>query len=106
MTYNVTKSQNIEYDFNPDETYFYMLNAFNFSNSGHDLSISIDFVNYIIKNNIKNILIYKNYKNTNNFKLLQLLIPIDINFIELNDNQIYRIKNIIIIYPEFFNKFL
>jgi hypothetical protein len=106
MTYNVTKSQNIEYDFNPDETYFYMLNAFNFSNSGHDLSISIDFVNYIIKNNIKNILIYKNYKNTNNFKLLQLLIPIDINFIELNDNQIYRIKNIIIIYPEFFNIFL
>lgn len=88
------------YDFNSNKTYFYMLGAFSFSNSGHDLSTMFDFVNYIIQNNIKDILIYKNYKNTNNFKLLNLLIPDDCQFIELNENQIYKIKNIIIIPPK------
>jgi hypothetical protein len=97
--------KNNEYDFDEKETYFYMLNAFCFSNSGHDLSTGIDYINYILSHNIKNILIYKNYKNTNNFKLLSLLIPDDFKVIELDENKIYKIKNIIIIYPELYDIF-
>ena len=51
-------------------------------------------------------LIYKNYKNTHNFKLISLLIPNDCNFIELDENKIYKIKNIIIIHPIFLNIYL
>jgi hypothetical protein len=82
-----------------------MLNTFSFSNSGHDLSTNFDYINYILTHNIKNILIYKNYKNNNNFKLLNLLLPNDVNFIELDENKIYKIKNIVIIHPEFYNIF-
>ena len=96
-------NKNNNYDLDNEKTYFYMLNSFNFSNSGHDLSIILDYANYIMKNNIKDIIIYKNYKNTNNFKLITLLLPNDCNFIELNESQIYKIKNVIIIYQEFFN---
>lgn len=88
-----------------DNNYFYMLTPFSFSNSGHNLSIMLDFLCYITENNIKNILIYKNYKNTNNFKLINLLLPNDSNIIELELNTIYKIKNIIIIHPEFYNIF-
>ena len=35
---------------NENITYFYMINAFSFSNSGHDLSILLDMVDYILKN--------------------------------------------------------
>jgi hypothetical protein len=97
---------NTEYDFDTEKTYFYMLDAFCFSNSGHNLSTFLDFTNYIIENNIKDILIYKNYKNTHNFKLLSLLIPDDCNFIELDENRIYKIKNLIIMRPIIRNIFL
>lgn len=92
----------IKYDLDPEKTYFYMLGAFCFSNSGHDLSILIDYVNYIITNKITDIIIFKNYKNTNNFKLLTLLIPKNCNFIELDELKIYKIKSIIIIQPMFY----
>jgi hypothetical protein len=85
-----------------DDTYFYMLDTFSFSNSGHNLSNVLNMIKYIIDNNIQNILIYKNYKNTNNFKLISLLLP-NCNYIELNVDTVYKIKNIIIIYPEIFN---
>ena len=42
--------------------YFSMLDAFAFSNSGHNLSDVLDRVDYIIKNNLKYILIYDGYK--------------------------------------------
>uniref|UniRef100_A0A6C0IA62 Glycosyltransferase family 61 protein n=1 Tax=viral metagenome TaxID=1070528 RepID=A0A6C0IA62_9ZZZZ len=80
-----------------NDKYISLLNPFNFSNSGHDLSIVLDNVHYIYNNNIKNILIYKNYKDTNNFKLLNLLLPDDYCFIELDENKIYNIKNLIIL---------
>ena len=101
LDYNVDN----DYDFDTNKVYFYMISAFCFSNSGHDLSILLDFVNYIINNKITEILIYKDYKNTNNFKLLKLIIPEECNFIELNAGHIYKIKNIIIIYPEYYNIF-
>lgn len=97
------QEQNINYELHNDNTYFYMLDAFSFSNSGHNLSNILNMAQYILNNNIKNILIFKNYKNTNNFKLIELLLPINCNFIELNENLIYKIKNITIIYPEIFN---
>jgi hypothetical protein len=97
---------NADYDFDTEKTYFYMVDAFSFSNSGHNLSTVLDFTNYIIKNNIKDILIYKNYKNSHNFKLISLLIPDDCKFIELDENKIYKIKNLIILQPVIFNIYL
>jgi hypothetical protein len=97
---------NLPYNLDTEKTYFYMLDAFSFSNSGHNLSTVLDFTNYIIENNIKDILIYKNYKNTHNFKLISLLIPDDCNFIELDENKIYKIKNLIIIRPIIRNIYL
>jgi len=97
------EEQNINCVLYDENVYFYMLDAFAFSNSGHNLSTCLDMVKYILKNNIKNILIFKNYKNTHNFKLIQMLMPLDCNFIELNENSIYKIKNIVIKIPIFFD---
>ena len=99
------QEQNINNDLNNEKIYFNLLDAFSFSNSGHNLSFILDAVQYIISNNIQNILIYKNYKNTNNFKLINLLLPSTCNYIELNENSIYKIKNVVIIYPEIYNIF-
>jgi len=74
-----------------------MINPFVFSNSGHDLSIMLNNVDYILKNNIKHILILQGYKNQHNFKLISLLLPEDCVFYELDINKIYKIQNIIII---------
>ena len=49
--------------------------------------------------------ILKGYKETNNFKLVQILLPEYCIFYELDMNTIYSIKNIIIIYPEIINIF-
>jgi hypothetical protein len=89
--------------FNDANIYFYMINPFVFSNSGHDLSIMLNYVDYIIKNNIKHILILKNYKNTNNYKLIEKILPTDCIIYELEHNHIYKIKNIIILYELFHN---
>jgi hypothetical protein len=86
-----------------NNTYFYMMDSFSFSNSGHNLSNVLNMTDYIIINNIKNILIPKNYKNTHNFKLINLLLPKDCVYIELNENCIYKINNIIIIHPNICN---
>jgi hypothetical protein len=82
-----------------DAIYFSMLDAFSFSNSGHNLSDFLNRVYYVVKNNLKHILIYKGYKNTHNFKLLTLLLPADCLFYELEFNSIYKFNNIVVIYP-------
>ena len=87
----------------PSKIYFYMIDSFAFSNSGHNMSVLLDQVHYIISNNIKDILILNNLENTNNFKLIKLLLPSDCIFHELEFNKIYEILNIIIIYPEGYN---
>jgi hypothetical protein len=95
--YNNDKdNEKINNDFNDNNEYFLMINAFSFKNSGHDFSIILDQINYVIQNNIKNILIYEGYKETQNFKLIESLIPIECNFYEIKYNVIYFIKNIII----------
>jgi hypothetical protein len=94
--------ENVNTTLNDKDIYFSMLDAFSFSNSGHNLSVMLDAIQYILNNNIKNILIFKNYKNTHNFKFIDILLP-NCNFIELDENTIYKIKNVIIIYPEFYN---
>lgn len=86
-----------------NKLYFYMIDSFVFTNSGHNLSILLDQIQYIIDNNIKDILILKNSQNTNNFKIIKLLMPTECVFYELDFNTIYKIKNIIIIYPEYYN---
>ncbi len=85
-----------------DQVYFYMLNAFCFSNSGHDLSIMLNCIDYILKNNLKNILIYKGYDKCNNFYLIKLLLP-DCNFVELTPNKVYKIENLVVIHQECYN---
>ena len=86
-----------------DKKYFYMINPFCFSNSGHDLSIMLDFYNYIKSNNIKDIIILKGYKNTNNFKILSLIFSDDLNFHELDLEKVYKFKNMIIIEAMIYN---
>lgn len=92
----------VNYQYYDDNIYFYMIDPFSFSNSGHNLSIILDQVNYILSNNIKNILIFEGYKENNNFKLIEDLLENCI-FTELKFENIYYIKNIIIIYEQFYN---
>jgi hypothetical protein len=63
----------------------------------------LHYVDYINKNNINNILIIKDYKLTNNFKLLINLLPNNINIIELIPETIYKFNEIIIIEQMIFN---
>jgi hypothetical protein len=95
-----TKIVNNEY-YN-DTSYFYMIDAFAFSNSGHNLSDYLNKVEYILKNNITNIVIYEGYKETNNYKLINLLLP-NCTFHELKMDTIYNFTNIIIIPPVIYN---
>lgn len=96
-------SAHVDYTYYNDLQYFYALDCFAFSNSGHNLSDMLNKVKYILSNNIKNIFIYEGYRETNNFKILQLLIPSNCNIIELKFNTIYKVKNIIIIEPVILN---
>lgn len=86
----------INYDYE-NIKFFYFINPFMFSNSGHDLSTMLNNVDYIIKNNIKNIIIIKGYKNSNNYKLLVKILPEDINIVELLPETKYYFKEIIIL---------
>ena len=90
---------NVDNTYYNDEVYFYAIDCFAFSNSGHNLSDMLNRTKYILSNNIKNIFIFEGYRETNNFKLLELLIPIDCNIIELKFDTIYNVKNIIITKP-------
>jgi len=83
-------------------TYFSMLDAFSFSNSGHNLSDFLNRVSYILYNNIKNVIIYKGYKETHNFKLINLLIS-DCVFYEVDFDKIYKFKSLIVVRPIVFN---
>jgi hypothetical protein len=99
---NVNNEDLTYYD---ENTYFSMLDAFSLSNSGHNLSEILDFANYLLKNNIKHVLIYKGYKETHNFKLINLLLS-DCTFYEVEFDKIYKFKNIIIIKPVFYDVLL
>lgn len=101
--YEIINSNNINLSLYNDEKYFFMINAFCFSNSGHDLSCMLDFYSYILNNNIKNIVILKGYKETNNFKLLSTIIKDDIIIHELDLNTVYKFKNIVVIKPNIMN---
>jgi hypothetical protein len=82
------------------KTYFYMIDPFMFSNSGHNLSNMLNNIHYIINNNIKDLLILKGYKQTHNFKLLTILLPVDCVIHELDINKVYKITKVIIIPQE------
>lgn len=106
LNVNNQQLQNTSNIFNNNEIYFLMINSFTFKNYGHDFSVILDQLNYIINNNIKNVIIYEDYKNNNNFKLITHLIPTDVIFFEIKYNTIYFIKNIIIINPVISNIYL
>jgi hypothetical protein len=97
--YELTQqNKKINYElYDKNTMFFYMITAFCFSNSGHDLSAMLNYVHYILEKKIKDILILKGYKETNNFKLIEKLLPSDCIFYELEFNTIYSIKNTIIL---------
>jgi hypothetical protein len=79
-----------------------MLDAFAFSNSGHNLSECLDKANFIIQNEYKNVLIPTGFREQNNFKFLEILLP-DVIFTELDFDSIFFVKNVVIIPDCFFN---
>jgi hypothetical protein len=97
----VNKTKLINCCLDNDITYIWLLDAFSFSNSGHNLSECLDKASYIINSGYKNALIPKGFKDKHNFKLIELLLP-DVNFTELDFDSIYYVKNIIIIPDCFF----
>tara|TARA_Y100000816_G_scaffold174153_1_gene125267 strand:- start:2299 stop:3840 length:1542 start_codon:yes stop_codon:yes gene_type:complete len=99
---NIDENSNINYELE-NINGFFCANPFVFSNSGHDLSVSLDNVDYIKKNNIKDVIIFKGTKDTNNFKLYIHLLDEDVTFHELLPETIYKFKKIIIKYQEFYN---
>lgn len=90
------ENNNFENIFNDNETYFLMINPFTFKNYGHDFSVILDQINYIINNDIKNIIMYEDYDKNNNFKLVKCLFPSYCNFYYIKYEKIYYIKNLII----------
>ena len=80
-----------------ESMYFYMINAFVYKNVGHDLSCLLEHIHFLLNTNIKNVIIMKGYKETNNFKICKFLFSDDINFIEIDYNNFYFFKNITII---------
>lgn len=104
--YQIT-DKNLEPDlsFYDEKEYFYLITPFCFSNSGHDLSTMLDYYNYILKNDIKDIIILKGYKETNNYKILSLIFKDDLNIHELDLEKVYKFKNIIIIKQVIYNIF-
>jgi hypothetical protein len=81
---------------------FYFINCFNFSNSGHDLSIGLDFTNYILNKGITTLYILEGYNDTHNFKLFNLLLP-ECNWVELGMSQTYTFNTLHIITPQVYN---
>jgi capsular polysaccharide biosynthesis protein len=55
-----------------------------------------------LKNDIKHVLIYKGYKETHNFKLINILLS-ECIFYEVDFDKIYKFKNLVVIRPVFFN---
>jgi mRNA-degrading endonuclease HigB of HigAB toxin-antitoxin module len=86
-----------------DTECFLMANPYTGVNSGHELSIILDCVDYIRKANIQKIVIFNySYKYPNNLYLLKLLVPED-NLLFINFNTVYQFRKIHIIKQELHN---
>jgi hypothetical protein len=83
---------------------FLMANPYTGVNSGHELSIILDCVDYIRKHNtIQNIILFNYaYKYPNNLNLLKLLLP-ESKFLFIDFNTVYQFKKIHIIKQELHN---
>lgn len=85
------------------EESFLMANSFSGVNSGHDLSILLDSVNYIRNNkNIKNVVLLESSKWwPNNLNLVKFLLRnVDVNFIYLEFSVVYNFNKMHIIPKE------
>ena len=102
-TYHFLKNSNINNRVHIDQECFLLANPHTCVNSGHELSIIFDSVDYIRKHNIQKIVIFNYaYKYPNNLNLLKLLVPED-KLLFIKFNVIYQFKKIHIIKQELHN---
>jgi hypothetical protein len=102
----INNNNNINNTLYDDKLYFMMMDPFTLKNSGHNLSTLLDQAKYIITNNITNILIYKDFKDSNNYKIIKTILPKDVVFYLLDYDTSYYIKNVIIIEQQIANMYL
>jgi hypothetical protein len=98
--YDPHSGKEISDEYYDDNTYFFLTNAFSFTNSGHDLSTMMDRVKSIEKLGYKHLILMKGYLKRNNYNLIKLLLPEGVIIHELDFDTIYRFKNGVITYPE------
>lgn len=103
-TYHHIKNTNIKHRTLIEQECFLMANPFTGINSGHELSIILDAVDYIRKNTtIEKIVVFGYaFKYPNNLNLLKLLIPED-KLLFMNFNTVYQFNKIHIIKQELHN---
>ncbi len=103
FTYHHIKNTPIKNRVYIDTECFLMANPYTCVNSGHELSIILDAVNYIRRHNIPKIVIFNySYKYPNNLNLLKLLIP-ETKLMFINFNTVYQFRKIHIIKQELHN---
>lgn len=95
---DLIQSKPLDYSLDSDDCYYWLLSSFTFSNSGHNLSECLDALFYINQNSYKKVLILKGFKESNNFKLMELFAP-NVEFIEVDLNSLYFVKNVFIKEP-------
>ncbi len=103
-TYHHIKNTNVKNRTLIEPECFLMANPFTGINSGHELSIILDAVDYIRKNStIEKIVVFGYaFKYPNNLNLLKLLIPED-KLLFINFNTVYQFNKIHIIKQELHN---
>lgn len=102
-TYHHIKNSQVSARKYINEECFLMANPFTCANSGHELSIILDAVNYLRKVSVAKIVVFGYaHKYPNNLNLLKLLVPEEkLLFIEFN--VLYQFKKIHIIKQELHN---
>lgn len=104
-TYTHICNTNAKHYLHIDEECFLMANSFSSVNSGHDLSILLDSVDYIIKHKIKTAILLSASKwYPNNLTLISYLLKKhDVNLIFIDFSKVYFFKKIHILHKEHMN---
>jgi len=102
--YAETGTKSVDISLQPGPMYFYMLSAFSFSNSGHNLSEMLNCVAYLCSHSdIRHVIIPQGYWDTHNGRILRLVLPDDCVFYEVPFCMLVRVPAVIILHPVHFN---